>query len=129
MSALGYIVINILTKEGGDHFIIGGGGWKTFFGRLFFSVDVKGGFFLHTPFEARFFLSQRIEGQLFFFNNRAWYRQLFLPLCRSDRLFFLQHMKAKKFFHHTGSAEFFFFSQKQRQIIFFKESSSPPPSR
>ena len=43
------------------------------------------------------------------------------------RLFFLQHIKAKKFFQRTGWAKLFFFGQKQRQIIFSK--TLPAPAR
>ena len=42
------------------------------------------------------------------------------------RLFFLQHIKAKKFFQCTGWANYFFWP-KAAPDYFFKKSSSPPP--
>ena len=72
------------------------------FFQIIFSVDVKAGFFFHTPFEATFF-SQRIEGQIFlsFFNFRVEVR--FFWIFRVEaRFFFLQHIKTKKCFQHTG---------------------------
>ena len=54
-------------------------------------------------------------------------RQLFLPLCRADRLLFLQHIKEKKFFNIQAGPNYFFFTQKQRQIIFSKILPARPP--
>ena len=40
---------------------MGGGGWKTFFSRLFSSVDVKAGFFSHTILKADFFFHKALK--------------------------------------------------------------------
>ena len=54
-------------------------------------------------------------------------RQLFLPLCQSDRLVFLQHIKAKKLIFSTYRLDqIIFVSQKRQQIIVSKSLPALP---
>ena len=102
-----------------------GGGPGRLFQQIIFSVDVKAGFFFTHHLKPDFF-SQELKVRLFF-SIVMLGRQLFLPVCQSDRFFFFaQRIKAKKFFQYTGWAKLIF-SAKSSARLFFKKSSRPPP--
>ena len=91
-----------LVGERPFHLSEGGGGCKIFFSRLFFQLMLKLVFF-HTPVEARFFFHKEWKVRFLVCNSYMLGRQLFLPLCRSDRLlFFITYQNKTFFFQHTG---------------------------
>ena len=56
-------------------------------------------------------------------------RHLFLPLCRSDRLFFFATYQSQKFRQHAGWAKLFFSAESSARLFFQKVFQPPPPSR
>ena len=105
-------------------FHIGGGGLEDFFfGRLFFSVDVKAGFFFTHHLKPHFFFTKNWRSDCSFLKIVMLGRHLFLPFCQSI-IFFLQHIKAKIFLTYR-LGQIIFFSQMQHQIIFSKSLPVP----
>ena len=119
--------LGIADSKGETVSLSGGGGLEDFFSADYFiSVDVKDGIFFHTPSKARFCFTK--NGMSGFFLIVMLGRQLFLPLCRFDRLFsFFATYQSKKKFSTYNLGQIIFFSQKQRQIIFSKTLPTPPP--
>ena len=106
---------------GSDHFIIGAGGWKTFFSRLFYAVDAKAGFFF-THHLKPVLLKIRFNFQSwgeFFFHFQGWGEIVLVFFCNISK-------QTKTFSNIQAGPNFFFFSQKQRQTTFSKSLPAPP---
>ena len=90
-----------------------GGAWK-----IFFSGDVKAGFFFTHHFKPDFFFYKNWRSGFFLIVILG--RPLFLPLCGSDRLFIFATHQSQKLFEHTSWAKLFFSAKNSARLLFSK---------